>query len=122
MRWKIGTNAILLGIIVCLLMIIIFKNQTPYVNAQGDGFAKHVFGLIGQRQGNREPLYLIDTQEEVIMVYEYSVQGEGLGLVTTRSYKYDKKLEEFGRLFGYKLDKIKEILQKGEDLQKGGGY
>lgn len=114
MKWKIGTNAILLGIIVCLLMIIILKNQTPCVNAQGDGFARHVFGLIGQRQGNREPLYLIDTQEEVIMVYEYSVQGEGLGLVTTRSYKYDKKLEEFGRSFGYKLDKIKEILQKGE--------
>lgn len=115
MKQKIKIHTVLLSvIIVLLLVIIIFKNPAQYVNAQGDGFARNVFGLIGQRQGNREPLYLIDTQQQVILVYEYSVQGEGLGLVSARSYKYDKQLEEFGRLYGYDVGKIKNYLLKYE--------
>lgn len=47
------------------------------------------------------------------MVYEYGIQGEGLGLVTTRSYKYDKLLEQYGRNnFGPNVDNIKKELEK----------
>ena len=113
MKQKIGIHTIMLSIVVVLLIaIIIFKNPIQNVNAQADGSARHVFGLIGKRHGNKEPLYLIDTQEQVIMVYEYSVQGEGLGLVTVRSYKYDKQLEAFGKSFGTDVEKIKERLLK----------
>ncbi|MGR3218731.1 MAG: hypothetical protein ACUZ8H_02795 [Candidatus Anammoxibacter sp.] len=113
MKHKIGIHTIMLGVIVVLLLaLIIFKNPIQNVNAQADGSARHVFGLIGQRQGNREPLYLVDTREQVIMIYEYSVQGEGLGLVTVRSYKYDKQLEAFGKSFGTGVGKIKERLLK----------
>ncbi|MGR3319744.1 MAG: hypothetical protein ACUZ8O_14855 [Candidatus Anammoxibacter sp.] len=113
MKQKIGIHTIMLGVIVLLLVaIIIFKNPIQNVNAQADGSARHVFGLIGKRQGNREPLYLIDTREQVIMVYEYSVQGEGLGLVTVRNYKYDKQLEAFGKAFGADVEKVKGYLLK----------
>ena len=41
------------------------------------------------------------------------VQGEGLGLVSMRSYKYDKQLEQYGRAsFGPKVDKIRKELEK----------
>lgn len=115
MKKKIGINVILLGIIVILLIsILIFKYPTQYVNAQGDGSAKHVFGLIGKRQGIREPLYIVDTQEQVILIYEYAVQGEGLGFISARSYKYDKQLEQYGRSFGPDIEKIKaHILKTG---------
>ncbi len=112
MKKNINMQTVLIGIVIILLAILILKEPTQYVNAQGDGFAKHVFGLIGDRQGNREPLYLIDTQEQTILVYEYATQGEGLGLVSARSYKHDKQLEKFGRAYGPSIKKIKDILLK----------
>lgn len=112
MKKKFNVYTVLLSAIIVLLLIIIFRTQPQYVNAQGDGAAGNIFGLIGQRQGNREPLYLIDTQEQVIMVYEYAPQGEGLGLASTRSYKYDKQLESFGRSHGPKIENVMEMLAK----------
>jgi hypothetical protein len=104
---------ILLGIIIALLVLVLVKNSPNYVVAQGDGGARHVFAVVGNKQANREPFYLVDTRQEVIMVYEYGVQGEGLGLVSTRSYKYDKQLEQYGKShFGPKVDKIRKELEK----------
>ncbi len=112
---KYRLNTILFGVVITLLVLILVKNSPNYVVAQGDGggFAKHVFGVVGFPEANRQPFYLVDTRQEVIMVYEYGVQGEGLGLVTTRSYRYDKQLEQYGRTyFGPKVDKIKKELEK----------
>ncbi len=110
---KYSLNTILLGIIITLLVLILVKNSPNYVVAQGDGGARHVFAVVGIPQANRQPFYMVDTRQEVIMVYEYGVQGEGLGLVTTRSYKYDKLLEQYGRsYFGPKVDVIKKELEK----------
>ncbi len=112
---KYSLNTILLGVVIVLLLLVLVKNSSNYVIAQGDGggFAKHVFGVVGFPDANRQPFYLVDTRQEVIMVYEYGVQGDGLGLVTTRSYKYDKLLEDYGRMrFGPRVDKIKQELEK----------
>ena len=111
MRKTYRINTILLIIISLLLAILIFKNSANYVIAQGDGNARHVFGLVGERQGNRQPLYLIDTEEQAIMVYEY-FQGGGLGFVAARNYKYDKKLQEHGRPYGLSVDDVKAELLK----------
>mgnify|MGYP001561696753 FL=1 len=113
MRKTYRINTILLIIISLLLAILIFKNSANYVIAQGDGNARHVFGLVGERQGNRQPLYLIDTEEQAIMVYEY-FQGGGLGFVAARNYKYDKKLQEHGRPYGLSVDDVKAELLKAQ--------
>ena len=112
---KYGLNTILLGVVIVLLVLVLIKTSPDYVIAQGDGGAgaKHVFAVVGGQQNNRESFYLVDTRQEVIMVYEYGVQGEGLGLVSTRSYKYDKLLEQYGQSnFGPKVEKIKKELVK----------
>ena len=112
---KYGLNTVLLGVAIVLLILLFMKNSTNDVIAQGDGGAgtKYVFAVVGNRQSNREPFYLVDTKREVIMVYEYGVQGDGLGLVSARSYKYDKLLEQYGRSnFGPKVDKIKKEIRK----------
>lgn len=114
---KYGLNTILLGVIIALLVLVFIKVSPNYVVAQGDGGAgaRHVFAVVGSRQNNREPFYLVDTRQEVIMVYEYGVQGDGLGLVSARSYKYDKQLEQFGRSsFGPDIDKVKQVLEKAK--------
>jgi hypothetical protein len=110
---KYRLNTILLGVVIALLVLVLVKNSPNYVVAQGDGGARHVFAVVGIPQANRQPFYLVDTRQEVIMVYEYGVQGEGLGLISTRSYKYDKQLEQYGRThFGPKVDKIRKELEK----------
>ncbi|ODS32231.1 MAG: hypothetical protein SCARUB_02624 [Candidatus Scalindua rubra] len=110
---KYSLNTILLGVVIVLLVLVFIKASPDYVVAQGDGSARHVFAVVGGQQANREPFYLVDTRQEVIMVYEYGVQGEGLGLVSTRSYKYDKLLEQYGRShFGPKVNAIKKEIEK----------
>ena len=114
---KYGLNTILLGVVIVLLVLVLIKTSPNYVVAQGDGGAgaKHVFAVVGGQQNNRESFYLVDTRQEVIMVYEYGVQGEGLGLVSARSYKYDKLLEQYGRShFGPKVEQIKKEIVKME--------
>jgi hypothetical protein len=111
---KYGLNTILLGIVIVLLLLVLVKTSPNYVIAQGDGGAgtKHVFAVVGSQQNNRESFYLVDTKQEVIMVYEYGVQGDGLGLTSARSYKYDKLLKQYGRSsFGPKVDKIKKAIE-----------
>jgi len=114
---KYGLNAILLGIVIVLLVLVLIKASPDYVVAQGAGGggagARHVFAVVGNRANNREPFYLVDTKQEVIMVYEYGVQGDGLGLVSARSYKYDKLLEQYGTSnFGPRVDNIKREIRK----------
>ncbi len=112
MRRIYNTNTILLIIIALLVILLVFKNTTNYVVAQGDGNAGHVFGVVGERQNNRQPFYLVDTNEETVMVYEY-FQGGGLGLVAARSYKYDKKLKEHGRPYGLSVEEVRaEVIKE----------
>lgn len=107
-----------MGVIILLLVFVLIKNSPNSVVAQqGDGgaSARHVFGVVGHFDGSRESFYLVDTRQEVIMMYEYNIQGNGLGLITTRSYKYDKLLDQYGRNhFGPEVEKIKkEVLKQG---------
>jgi len=111
---KYGLNTVLLGVAIVLLILLFMKNSTNDVIAPDNGGAgtKYVFAVVGNQQSNREPFYLVDTKQEVIMVYEYGVQGEGLGLVSVRSYKYDKLLEQYGiSNFGPKVDVIKKEIE-----------
>ncbi len=114
---KYELNTVLLGVVIVLLVLVLIKTSPDYVVAQGQGGggsgAEHVFAVVGNRANNREPFYLVDTRQEVIMVYEYGVQGDGLGLSSVRSYKHDKLLEEYGRnSFGPKVGKIKKEIRK----------
>ncbi|MEP9412079.1 MAG: hypothetical protein HRF42_11920 [Candidatus Brocadia sp.] len=111
MRKIYSVNTLLLVIIAFLSMILVFKDTTNHVVAQGDGNARHVFGVVGEKQGNRQPFYLVDTEEQTIMIYEY-FQGGGFGLVAARNYKYDKKLQEYGKIYGLSLADVKTELSK----------
>jgi hypothetical protein len=113
MKKILNTNTLLLIIIALLLIILIFKNTTNYVVAQGDGGARHIFGVVGGQLGNRQPFYLVDTHEQAIMVYEY-FQGGGLGFVAARNYKFDNKLQQYGRSYGATIEEVKAELLKAQ--------
>lgn len=111
MRKIYNVNTLLLIIIVLLFMILVFKDTTNHVVAQGNGDARYIFGVVGEKQGNRQPFYLVDTEEQTIMIYEY-FQGGGFGLVAARNYKYDRKLQEYGKTYGLCLADVKAELSK----------
>lgn len=113
---KYSINTILLIVIALLLTILVLRNTTDHVIAQGDGSARHVFGVVGERVGNRQPFYLVDTNEQTIMIYEY-FQGGGLGLAAARSYKYDKHLQQHGRLYGLSVEDVKAEILKAQAKQ-----
>ncbi|MFO0794038.1 MAG: hypothetical protein U0586_08230 [Candidatus Brocadiaceae bacterium] len=117
MKKILNTNTLLLIILALLLIILIFKNTTNYVVAQGDGGARHIFGVVGNQLGSRQPFYLVDTDEQTVMVYEY-FQGGGFGLVAARSYKFDKKLQQYGRSYGTTVEEVKAELLKEQAKQQ----
>ncbi len=117
MKKIFNTNTLLLIIISLLLIALIFKNTTNYVVAQGDGGARHIFGVVGGQLGSRQPFYLVDTDEQAVMVYEY-FQGGGFGLVAVRSYKFDKKLQQHGKTYGISIEEVKAELLKEQAKQQ----
>jgi len=87
--WLMVVIAGLLGVIVGMMI------NGREVVAQGDGAAAHIVGLVGNVTGSEQPIYVIDTREQTLMVYEYGLGRSGLHLVATRSMEYDKLLPEF---------------------------
>lgn len=113
MHKMFSTQTLLLLLIALFVIMLLLKNTTNFVVAQGDGNARHVFGVVGERQGNRQPFYLVDTAEQTIMVYEY-FQGGGLGFVAARNYQFDKKLQEHGKSYGLSIENVKAELSKAK--------
>jgi len=87
--WLLVVIVGLLGIIVGMLM------DGREVVAQGDGAAAHIVGLVGEKEGNEQAVYLIDAREQTLLVYEYGLGRSGLNLVAARNFQYDKLLEDW---------------------------
>ena len=88
-------NVVLLGIIVVLLAMLLFdRGSSRFALAQSSsGSAAGLVGMVGMVEDRHQPLYLIDTREQVILVYEYIIPNGGLQLCAARTYKYDKSIE-----------------------------
>ena len=63
--------------------------------AQGDGASGHIVALVGEAQAGQQPIYVVDTREQTLLVYEYGLGRSGLHLVAARSIEYDKLMKEF---------------------------
>lgn len=87
--WLMVVIAGLLGVIVGMMV------NGREVVAQGDGAAAHIVALVGDVTGSEQPIYVIDTREQTLLVYEYGLGRSGLSLVATRSMEYDKLMPEF---------------------------
>ena len=60
-----------------------------------EGRAGHVIALTGAVTRSEQALYVVDTREQTVRVYEYGLGKSGLELSATRTFKYDKRLAEF---------------------------
>ena len=87
--WLIALVAALIGVIIGMMM------NGREVVAQGDGSAAHIVALAGVQEGNYQPIYIVDANEQILLVYEYGLGKSGLEFVASRTFKYDKLADEF---------------------------
>jgi hypothetical protein len=105
------STALLVVVVVLLALVVLveFRGERVAV-AQSEMAAAHIIGLTGQVSATQQPIYIIDTRSQVLLVYEYRLNGQGLGLMAARSFKYDKEILEFNPMDGQ--------LQKSPSVQE----
>jgi hypothetical protein len=112
--WLALAVAALLGVIVGMLV-----SGGREVAAQGDGTAGHIVALTGDVSANHQPIYIVDTREQALLVYEYGLGRSGLYLVAARNFQYDKLLKEFDVRENQGRSPLVEDVRKGVGSKKG---
>ena len=90
--WLTITIVALLGIIIGMM---ISGRDAVAAGTSSPGAASHLTALAGHVIANDQPIYVVDSREEVLLVYEYGLGQNGLKFVACRTFKYDKLLSEF---------------------------
>ena len=91
--WLAITVAVLLGILVGMMI-----NGREVVAATGSSSpatAGYITALAGHVNANDQPIYIIDSREQVLLVYEYGLGQNGIKFIASRTFEYDKLLDLF---------------------------
>ncbi len=80
--------------------------------AQTQGEAGGVIAVMGEQLRGDAPLVLVDTREESIMVYDYSYSRNTIELTSARSYRWDKRLEDW-ETRGPSVDEVRTRVEEG---------
>lgn len=69
--------------------------------------------VTGQSREDTETLYLIDTEKQILLIYETD-RGRGIRLVAVRSFRFDRDLLEYNDLSerGFKASDLKKRLEE----------
>ena len=128
MKDKTFLFGVLTGVaIVLAVAVVISVNQTRPVYAEGGvGHAGSVTAVTATFGANQDMLYVIDSDEEVVMAYAIAgpyQRGRNqtkMELLAVRSYKWDKKAEYYNGI-GKSVTDIKEQVLRREEEPDGGG-
>ena len=103
--WLMMLVAALLGVLIGMVM------NGREVAAQGDGAAAHVVALAGWLKPNSsiQTIYIVDTREQTLLVYEYNIGRGAIDLVGARTFEYDKLLTEFDLSKGGQPPKVDNV-------------
>lgn len=114
---------ILTGVGLALLVAILVSVNQPRVayGEGGPGQAGNLTVVTAHYQTNQDVLYVVDSQQEVIMTYVLWGPGSGEGtkalkklqLLAVRSIKWDKRLVDYGGYGEATEEKVRKgVLQK----------
>ncbi|MBM4044763.1 MAG: hypothetical protein FJ279_06605 [Planctomycetes bacterium] len=108
---RLNTVLLSVAIVLLALLLLVELRGDRVAVAQSEGSAAHVIGLTGLpiTQGTQQPIYIIDTRAQVLLVYEYRFNGQGLGLTGARSFKYDKEFLEFNPMEATQFQKSPSV-------------
>lgn len=111
--WVINLGLIALAAV--LAAILISERSRPPVLAQSQAQLGNMVAIAGQpRPLDDEPLFLLDTKDQVMMCYEYQIQTNNFDLRAVRRYEYD--MLEKDVLFS-PIGKPKKVGPRVSDIQ-----
>ena len=115
--------ALIGGAVATLLLLDVLTGRLPAAHAQPAGDvrlgARGLFADTGRITRERDALFLIDTDSQVICVYDYDASSGRFSLVAVRSFLYDRKLQDFNCEETTNPAAIKQLVEKLKP--EGGG-
>jgi len=95
--WNVDGRAVLLGALLAIAVMAAAGGFRP-VQAQsgaGGGQAGNASIVVGTPEKNDYPVFLLNTAEESLTIYEYDSRSEDLTLHVARSYRFDSQLNDY---------------------------
>ena len=121
MKKHIGlVNVGLILIALVLGAVLISGHTRKPVFAQSEGEVGNIIAVAGQdRPRDDEPLFLIDTKDQVLLAYEYQIQTNWFSLRGVRRIEYDMIDDDMmfarigkSRKVGPKVSDVQELIEK----------
>ncbi len=84
--------------------------------AQGEGQASGVICVVGQGYSGYAPIVLVDVPDQTLLVYEYSYGNNRIELTAARTFRYDRRLNEFG-VNGPTVEEVRQAVLQQQPQQ-----
>jgi len=116
--WILNLGLILIALL--LAAVLVSGHRRSPVFAQTTGEVGNIIAFTGgYRALDDEPLFLIDTKDQVLMAYAYQISENRLDLRSVRRYEYDmlEKDANFNPIGGGKssgpgVEAVKKLIEK----------
>ncbi len=94
--WNVDGRAVLLGAMLAIVVLAAAGTFRP-VQAQGGGGGQTGSAtiVVGPADKNDIPVFLLNTAEQSLTIYEYDARSEDLTLHVARSYRFDSQLNDY---------------------------
>lgn len=104
------------AILATLLLVDVLRQDRGIAFGQvSEGaMANYVIGLLGEQQNDLRPLFIVDTKQQVILVYEYFDSRRVLLFRAARSYQSDREVADasfYDRTNVYSGPSVRDVQQ-----------
>ncbi len=114
------------GLLACILVVMVMRNGSPSLLPQvmaeqapiagGGG----VYLMPGQLSPNVWGVYMMDIDSQTLQVYQYTPGDNLLKLKAARSFKYDRRLQNFNS-GSPTPDEVKQLVEREQEPARGLG-
>ncbi len=113
------------GLLACILVAMLARGSSPVLTApamadQGQIGGGGVYLMPGQIAPNVFGVYMLDIDAQTLMVYQYAPGERQLSLKAARSYRYDRRLQNFNTGSPTPAE-VKELLDREQQPARGLG-
>ena len=93
--WNVDGRAVLLGAVLALVVLAAAGDFTPAQAQGGGGQTGNATIVVGAPDKSDIPIFLLNTAEQALTIYEYDTRSEDLTLHVARSYSFDSQLNDY---------------------------
>ena len=93
--WNVDGRAVLLGAVLAIAVLAAAGTFAPAQAQGGGGQTGNATIVVGAADKNDIPVFLLNTAEQSLTIYEYDTRSEDLTLHVARSYRFDSQLNDY---------------------------